>query len=102
MKNVPEVVFIIIAVQQGLDSLKEGLKAKGYEVVDLEGYTYPIDAMIYQGNSFQISHISHNNMPLELRADRRTNYGVFMINATGRSLDEIVDMLKTRYYSPLF
>lgn len=94
-------VFIIIAVQKGLDNLKEGLRHRGYEVVDAENYKYPIDAIIYEGNSFQISYISHNNMPV-MSTGGRTNYGVFMINSLGKSLDEIEDMLKTRYYSPLF
>lgn len=94
-------VFIVVAVQSGLDTIKEGLKQRGYEVVDLESYNYPIDAMIYVGNAFQVSHISRNNMP-EATMGTRGGYGVFMINATGKSLDQIEDMLKTRYYSPLF
>ena len=94
-------VFIIIAVQKGLDILKEGLQQRGYEVVDVENYHYPIDAIVYEGNSFQISYISHNNMP-EMSVGGRSNYGVFMINSLGKSVDEVEDMLKTRYYSPLF
>jgi hypothetical protein len=95
------VVFIIVAVQNGLDKIREGLKNKGYKVVNLEGYNYPIDALVYEGNSFQISHISSNNMP-EMTMGTRSSYGVFMVNAAGKSLDEVEAMLKTRKYSPLF
>jgi len=95
------VVFIIVAVQAGLDDLKLGLKKKGFEVVDLETYCYPIDAIVYEGNNFQISYVSRNNMP-EIEMGKRSNYGVFIINSLGKSIDEISDMLKTRYYSPLF
>lgn len=93
--------FIVVAVQQGLDNIKSGLREKGFEVVDLETYNYPIDAIVYEGNSFQISYVSRNNMP-EMTMGRRGNYGVFIVNSLGKTIDEIADMLKTRYYSPLF
>lgn len=92
---------MVVAVQKELNKLKKELSEKGFEVVDLEGYSYPIDAMVYEGNAFQVSYISRNNMP-ENSLSSRANYGVFMINATGKSADEIEDMLRTRYYSPLF
>ena len=38
----------------------------------------------------------------EMSSGLRTNYGVFIVNSLGKSIDEIEDMLKTRYYSPLF
>lgn len=95
-------VFIIVAVQSQLDNtIKEGLRQRGFEVVELEGYNYPIDAMVYEGSSFQLSYISRNNMP-EAVMGTRGSYGVFMVNATGKTLDQIEKMLKTRYYSPLF
>ncbi|AEV68449.1 YkuS family protein [Acetivibrio clariflavus] len=94
-------VFIVVAVQQGLDDIKSGLREKGFEVVDLETYNYPIDAIVYEGNSFQISYISRNNMP-EMTMGKRGNYGVFIVNSLGKTIDEIADMLNTRYYSPLF
>ncbi|NLP14104.1 MAG: YkuS family protein [Clostridium sp.] len=94
-------VFLVVAVQSSLQNIKEELKKRGFDVVDLETYNYPIDAIVYEGNSFQISHISRNNMP-EMSSGLRTNYGVFIVNSLGKSIDEIEDMLKTRYYSPLF
>lgn len=96
-----EVVFIVVAVQSGLDSLKVELRKRNFDVVDLENYNYPIDAIVYEGNSFQISHVSRNNMP-QMIMGNRSNYGVFIVNALGKSPDEIEDMLRTRYYSPLF
>lgn len=92
---------MVIAIQKGLEHLGRTLEARGYEIVDLETYGYPIDAMIYEGNSFQVSYVTRNNMP-EMSCGQRSNYGVFIINSLGKSADEIEDMLKTRYYSPLF
>lgn len=88
-------------MQNGLDKIKSELIKRGYDVVNAENYNYPIDAIIYEGNSFQISHISRNNMP-EMGTGTRANYGVLLINSFGKSIDEIEDMLKNRYYSPLF
>ena len=56
-------MVFIIAVQNSLEDIKNELKNRGYTVVDVESYNYPIDAMIYEGNSFQISYVSGNNMP---------------------------------------
>jgi len=95
------VVFIIIGIQKGLDNIKKALERRGYEVVDVENYGYPVDAIIYEGNSFQVSHISRNNMPV-MGLGFRPNYGVLIINSQDKSVDQIEDMLKTRYYNPLF
>jgi len=38
----------------------------------------------------------------QMTAGQRSNYGVFIVNALGKSINEIEDMLRTRYYSPLF
>jgi hypothetical protein len=94
-------VILVVAVQSSLHNIQEELKKRGFDVVDMETYNYPIDAIVYEGNSFQISHISRNNMP-EMSSGLRTNYGVFIVNSLGKSIDEIEDMLRTRYYSPLF
>lgn len=94
-------VFIVIAVQNGLDEIKSGLINRGYTVVDIEGYNYPIDAIIYEGTSFQISYVSNNNMP-ELTNGVRNNYGVLIINSRGKSLNTIEEMLKMRSYEHLF
>lgn len=92
---------MVVAVEKGLPDIKNELANRGFEVVSLEDYNYPIDAIVYEGNAFQISHISRNNMP-ESTMSSRSSYGVFMINATGKSVEEIEDMLKHRCYSPLF
>ena len=94
-------VFIVVAVLSSMEHIKKELTERGYEVVDIEDYNYPIDAIIYEGSSFGISHISRNNMP-EPVMGLRANYGVFMVNSSGKSIEEIDEMLKTRYYSPLF
>ena len=92
---------MIVAVAKELKDIGRGLKERGYQVVELETYGYPIDAMVYAGNAFQISHVSWNNMP-EMRAGERCSYGIFMINARGKTVEMIDEMLRMRCYEHLF
>lgn len=93
-------VFIIVAVQKHLKDVIEGLRLKGHQVVDPESYNYPIDAVVYQGSSFQMSYISTNNMPQQSMG-HRSGYGVFMLNCQGKSIDMIDKMLRMRCYERL-
>jgi hypothetical protein len=100
-------VFMIVAVQRGLENIKELLRDRGYDVVTLGEYNYPIDAIVYTGQGLEASYISNNNFPHLIshtigydRTDR--SYGVLMINATNKSIEEIDYMLKNKVYSPLF
>jgi hypothetical protein len=95
------VVFIVVAVQKELKDIIEGLKKKGHEVVDMENYKYPIDAIVYEGNIFQVSYVSRNNMP-EAMAGDVSNYGVLMINSLGKSIDQIDEMIHMRCYNHWF
>lgn len=95
-----EVVFITVAVQKGLEDIKKGLKSKGYEVVDFGDYNYPIDALIYLDNIMEFSLTAVNNLS-EGYSGKRNNYGVFMVNSKGKTIEEIDQMLKRRCYTPL-
>jgi len=91
---------MVIGVQQGLERIKRELRKRGYQVVNIEKYNKPVDAFIYEGNPFQVSYTTRKDNP-EMRADIRSNDRVFFINSLGKSVDEIEDMLNTRYSSPL-
>jgi hypothetical protein len=88
-------------VEKNLKHVIEGLQSKGHKVVDIETYNYPVDAIVYEGNSFQVSYVSGNNMP-EFAAGKRSNYGVLIINSQGKSIEEIDEMLSLRCYEHLF
>lgn len=75
-----------VALSRGLDALARELEALGYVCVSLgEGYV-SADAIIYSGKQ------------LPGYAGRQA----LMINASNKSVEDIVRMLKTRVYSPLF
>ncbi|WP_459076756.1 YkuS family protein [Herbivorax alkaliphila] len=92
---------MVVAIERGLENLKNKLEKRGFNVVYIENYNYPVDAIIYERNFFNISHVSRNNMP-EATMGERCSYGVLMINSKGKTINEIEDMLKKRYYTPLF
>lgn len=94
-------VFIIIAVQQGLDSVKDQLANRGYKVVELETYKNAVDVIIYQTNLSHISYFPHDNF-LGEKEGMRSSYGALIVNSTGKGIDEIEFILKTRCYSSLF
>ncbi|MDK2798678.1 MAG: hypothetical protein PWP27_1171 [Clostridiales bacterium] len=98
---------MIVAVQRGLENIKDKLREKGYDVVTFGEYNYPIDAVIYTGNRLEASFIKNNNIPNLMsqslgmeHVDR--SYGVLLINATHKTIEEIDTMLKRKTYSPLF
>jgi len=70
---------MVVAVQKGLDNLKRNWQkeVRGCRFGNLQ---LSIDAIVYEGNSFQISYVSRNNMP-QMTAGQRSNYGVFIVNA---------------------
>ena len=89
---------MVVAITLEVEHLKEPLKGLGYEVVYLGKYDYPIDAMIFESFSPNLSYVTNNNIP----TNSTTSYGILMVNAKNKSLDEIDKILKTRRYSPLF
>lgn len=93
--------FIVIAVQKGLDKIKADLEERGYVVVNAESCSCPIDALVYEGCSFQISHITGDNIP-SINSAERCSYGVLLINSTGKSIDDLEYIINRRCYSPLF
>lgn len=85
---------MIIAIQSGLENLGDALREYGFEVVDIAGSDTAVDALIYMGES--MPYVSVTNKAGTSR------HGVFMVNARGKSADEIAQILSRRTYTPLF
>lgn len=90
---------MIVAVQSNLLNISEGLKQKGYTVVDLYTYTNPIDAVVYEGGRFDFLSITEENTSPVMSTNSRSSFGVFILCSKGKSIEEIDNMLKTRRYS---
>lgn len=90
---------MVVAVQSNLTGITEGLRQKGYTVVDLYAYSKPIDAVVYEGGQFDFSAITEENSSPVMSNSSKSSYGVFIVCSNGKSIEEIDYMLKTRCYS---
>lgn len=90
---------MVVAVQTNLTSIAEGLRLRGYTVVDLYSYRNPIDAVVYEGKHFDFSAITEENTNPVMSTGGKSSYGVFIVCSNGKSIDQIDYMLKTRCYS---
>lgn len=90
---------MVVAVQSNLVTIGDGLRRRGYTVVNLYTYKKPVDAVVYEGRKFDFSLITDDNVTSVMSTDSSGTYGVFIICANGKSIDEIDQMLKTRRYS---
>lgn len=89
-----------IAVQSGLDNIKNELGGLGYEVVDINN-SNRVDAVVYMADGYDINY--HNDIVnMNEGEDIADNKGVVLINATGKTIEQIDYIINNRIYSPLF
>ncbi|HCJ56595.1 YkuS family protein [Lutispora sp.] len=92
---------MVIAVEKGLERLKEQLESRGYECFYI-GENHVADAVIYKDKDnhpyFEVNKFSITNM---LSSYSDSPHGALLINAGNKSIDEIVNILTRRTYSPL-
>lgn len=95
----------VIAVQKGLNNIKNQLNRLGYKVVFYEEASCPVDALIYleTNNDNTLLNINRYLSQQYAMLNSAHNYpGTILINAKDKSLDEIVQIIERRSYSPLF
>ncbi|KAB3531882.1 YkuS family protein [Alkaliphilus pronyensis] len=82
-----------IAVQDGLEYLKEELEAIGYEIIDFTTGGF-VDAIIYTDDYSGIEVFNNDT--------GGQNNGAILINARSKSTDEIIYIIEKRRYGGLF
>lgn len=82
-----------VAIQQGLEEIKRGLKNRGYEVVDYNDRGH-IDAIVYRSIDSSIENVNDS--------ENGNIHGAILINATDKTIDEIEHIIETRRYGNLF
>lgn len=87
-----------LAIQQGLDNIKEGLINRGYDVYDLDE-NQEVEAIIYMADGYNIP---YENQMVSLRGEDIGGKSAILVNATGKTIDEIDNIIKNKVYSPLF
>ncbi len=96
-----EVIFLRIAIQKGLEELKNELEQRGYDIFYI-GENKMADAVLYK-EADPYLYYEVNNIPSPASASMEdAAFGALLINITNKSTDEIVNILKRRTYSPLF
>ncbi|MGE5633474.1 MAG: YkuS family protein [Caulobacteraceae bacterium] len=90
-----------IAIQRGLDSLKNELESRGYSVFYI-GDNKMADAVLYKDIDTH-PYYDVNNIPSAAASsiDGHASYGALLLNVTNKTLDEILLILERRVYSPL-
>ena len=86
---------MVIAVENGLDTLSEYLKRAGYKVVD-ENYRGSMDAYVYENAG--IMQIESYNYLSQSTFDSN---GILMVNSKNKTPEEVVQILENRIYGDI-
>lgn len=92
-----------IALERGLEALKQKLEEKGYHTVFADEMDAWVSAYIYLDNNAlgkQSLHSSLNNSFMSNTTE--ANSGVLLIQASNNTPEQIIYMIENRVYSPLF
>ncbi len=87
---------MIVAVESGLDSVREALSAQGHEVVALENST-SFHAAVYVSRN-----IADISVPKASAKNAMFGSGIFLVNARGRTPEEICAIISQKAYGKLF
>ena len=92
---------MVIAIQKGLENIKEELENRGNEVFYI-GENRIADAVLYKEVDTH-PYYEVNNVPSATSASINGNmsYGALLVNVTNKSIEDIIRILKKRVYSPL-
>ncbi len=92
-----------IALERGLEALKQILDEKGYQTVFADEMDTWVSAYIYQdrnalGQQSLLGSLNNSFMSTTTEA----NSGVLLIQAKDQTTEQIIYMIENRVYSPLF
>ncbi|WP_077369267.1 YkuS family protein [Anaerosalibacter sp. Marseille-P3206] len=88
-----------IGVQDDLENVKRELENRGYIVTSMDDEN--IEAAIYQNPEGQSPYLS-NYINMNMGFTTVNGMGTLLINADGRTIDEIDEIIKSRVYTDLF
>lgn len=92
---------MVIAIQTGLDNLKDQLESRGHQVFYI-GEHKVADAVLYKDTDTH-PYYEVNNVPSAVSASLtgNTGFGALLVNVTNKSIEDIIRILEKRVYSPL-
>lgn len=91
-----------IAIQKGLESLRDSLISKGHHVFYI-GENQVADAVLYKDKDTH-PYYEVNNIPSAASSSigANTAYGALLVNVGNKTEEEVLRILDKRVYSPLF
>lgn len=94
--------LLVVAVDERLKEIREGLRQKGYKVVSF-AENIAVDAIVYYNDgSYRYQNGGQMSAPPILFSGGNVSNGTFLVNGYGKNLNEIDQILQHRSYSPLF
>ena len=92
---------MVIAIQKGLENIGKELEARGYEVFSI-GESGIADAVLYKDiGTYPYYDVNNISSAASSLINENMYYGALLVNITNKSMDDIVQILENRVYSPL-
>lgn len=92
---------MVIAIQRGLESLREELERRGYEVFYI-GENRVADAVLYKElDAYPYYEASGLQSAASASSGGNTAFGSLLVNVRNKSMEDIFRILEKRLYSPL-
>lgn len=91
----------IIALERGLEELKQFLDDNGYTTIFADESDSAVSVYIYQDHN-GLEHMSFNSSLTNTSFTDQDSEGILLIQARDKTPEQVVAMIEHRLYSPLF
>jgi len=91
----------IIAVERGLEELKQALEERGYKTVFPDEINTPVTAYIYK-NQNALEQVNFQSSLNDYMNGDAGSAGVLLIHGSNKTPEQIIAMIENKVYSPLF
>lgn len=92
---------MVIAIEKGLEDLKQQLEARGYDCFYI-GENRVADAILYKDRvSHPYFNVNNGSITNAANSGASNLQSALLVNSDNKSVDEIIRILNRRTYSPL-
>ncbi|NLZ51765.1 MAG: YkuS family protein [Thermoanaerobacteraceae bacterium] len=90
----------VIALEEGLEDIREYLRNKGLHVVDWSNKNIRVDAVVYRGRSLSAIQSEQIMSATDQIYDYtgENSFGVLLVNAQNKTPQEVYEIIKNRVY----
>ncbi|HHU48803.1 MAG: YkuS family protein [Caldicoprobacterales bacterium] len=90
-----------IALERGLEELKQALEEHGYNTVFADEIDTPVSVYIYQGQNSPGQAGLYSSLDNYMQSESESA-GILLIQAKDKTPEQIMAMIENKVYSPLF